>query len=313
LIPDTAIPFGWLDRIDGSLAVEATRALVAGVALDDLRLAARLTNGKFTLDSLELNAPPDGRLTLRGTIEPRARGAAVRLAGSGTRVRLARLDDTPAARAARPRAEIELEFAGEGTTWRELAQSLDGRLRMITGAGTVPVGSWSTLFGSFWGDLTAAVMPGIATTRDTSNVRGLAVFAITAGVVRFTWRCDADRDGQCDCDGAIDLRTEQLEFYLSTAPRRGRIGVTVAEIVNPYMKITGSLASPGLGVDPKGVLFSGGAAVATAGISILAKGVWDRVFKAEDPCAAASAEATRLEEGAAAPRKRLIPWPRSRR
>ena len=110
--------------------------------------------------------------------------------------------------------------------------------------------------------------------------------------------------------GAVQLATEDLEFYLNTAPRRGRVDVTVGEIVNPYMKVTGPLSDPGLGVDPKGVLFSGGAAVATAGISIIAKGVWDRMFRAEDPCAVAAAEAARLDAGDPAARKRLIPWPR---
>ena len=75
----------------------------------------------------------------------------------------------------------------------------------------------------------------------------------------------------------------------------------------------GLLANPRIGVDPKGVLFSGGAAFATAGISIIAKGVWDRMFRAEDPCAVAAAEAARLEAGEPASRKRLIPWPRSGR
>ena len=56
-----------------------------------------------------------------------------------------------------------------------------------------------------------------------------------------------------------------------------------------------------------------GAAFATAGISIIAKGVWDRMFRAEDPCAVAAAEAARLEAGEPASRKRLIPWPRSGR
>jgi hypothetical protein len=76
--------------------------------------------------------------------------------------------------------------------------------------------------------------------------------------------------------------------------------------------VTGTLASPRIGVDPKGVLFSGGAAVATLGVSIIAKGVWDRMFRAEDPCAVAADEAARLEAGEPAARRRLIPWPRSR-
>ncbi|MDH5255120.1 MAG: AsmA family protein [Gammaproteobacteria bacterium] len=313
LIPDTPIPLGWLQRFDGSLAVRADRALFATVALDDLRLAARLKNGKLVLETLELKASPDGRLTFSGAIGPQARGAALRLSASGTRIRLARLDDTAAVRDARPRADLEMALAGEGATWRELAQSLDGTVRVTTGPGAVPAASMNVLFGGLWRDLVATVVPGMGN-RDTTNVRCLAAFiTATDGVVRTApaFVMQTERVNVI-AHGSADMRTEQLEFYLSTAPRRGRVDVTVAEIVNPYMKITGSLASPGLGVDPKGVLFSGGAAVATAGISILAKGVWDRMFRADDPCAEAAAEAARLESGEPASRKTLIPRPRSR-
>ena len=310
LIPDTPIPLDWLDRLDGSLAVRADRALVAHVALDDLRMIAGLKNGKLTLDSLELKAAPDGGLRARGSLQRGARGAALQLAATGTRVSLARLDDTPAVRAARPRAEISFDFAGEGATWRELARSLGGRFRLTTGPGAIPVGSMSPLIGGFWVKLVTAVAPNVGV-RDTANVRCLAAFFDAAGgVLRTTPALVMQTDKvNVVAHGAVQLATEDLEFYLNTAPRRGRVDVTVGEIVNPYIKVTGPLSDPGLGVDPKGVLFSGGAAVATAGISIIAKGVWDRMFRAEDPCAVAAAEAARLDAGEPAARRRLIPWP----
>jgi uncharacterized protein involved in outer membrane biogenesis len=312
VIPDTPIPLNWLKRFDGSLAVRADRALVATFALDDLRLAARLKDGNLVLDALELKAPPDGRLTFSGAIDQQSRGAALRLSASGTRVRLARLDDTPAVRDARPRAEIEMAFAGEGATWTELAGSLDGRLRLTTGPGSIPTTSMDRLFGGLWRDLVANVMPGVSA-RDTTPVRCLASFITMADGVFQTAPAVVMQTEKVNviAHGAANLGTEQLDFHLRTAPRRGRVDVTVAEIVNPYMKVTGTLANPRLGVDPKGALFSGGAAIATAGISILAKGVWDRMFRADDPCAVAAAEAARLESGEPASRKTLIPWPRS--
>ena len=109
--------------------------------------------------------------------------------------------------------------------------------------------------------------------------------------------------------GSIDLGSEQISFYLRSTPRRGRVDVTMGEIVTPYLMVTGSLTKPGVTVDPKGALFSGGAAVATGGISILARGVWDRVFQADDPCAAAAAEADRLAKKAS---KKGKPQKRSR-
>ena len=55
--------------------------------------------------------------------------------------------------------------------------------------------------------------------------------------------------------------------------------------VTPYFKIGGTLANPRLALDVKGAAVSGGAAVATAGVSILAEGLWDRrVATSINPC-----------------------------
>jgi hypothetical protein len=307
VIPDSAIPLAWMKRLDGTVDIRATRALIADFALDDLRVAARLKDGSLGVDSLELRAPPDGRLVLSGRVEPGARGAAVQLSASGTRVSLAALTDTPAQRAARPRAEVRLEVAGEGGTWRELAQSLDGSLRLTTGPGAFPVSRLDLLLGNLLRDIAAKVLPGSAPS-DTAKVRCLAAFlTATDGVVRTAPAVVMQTDKiNLATHGSADLRTERVEFFLRTAPLRGRVDLTIGEVVTPYLVVNGTLARPGVAVDPKGALFSGGAAVATAGISILAKGVWDRMFQAGDPCAAAAAEADKLAKEAADPQKKPL-------
>ena len=94
--------------------------------------------------------------------------------------------------------------------------------------------------------------------------------------------------------GTIDLVTEELDMNFRTASR-GRIGLSAGAVINPYIKIAGTLASPKLMLDPKGTLVSGGAAVATLGLSILAKSAWDRAFRSKDPCGDAIAEADKQE------------------
>jgi hypothetical protein len=62
-------------------------------------------------------------------------------------------------------------------------------------------------------------------------------------------------------------------------------------LVNPYVRVSGTLAKPSLGVNPEGVIVEGGAAVATGGLSILAKSFRDRFFAGKDPCVKAVIEA----------------------
>jgi len=65
------------------------------------------------------------------------------------------------------------------------------------------------------------------------------------------------------------------------------LGLSFSDLVNPFIKLGGTLARPTLALDPEGALLEGGAAVATAGISFLAKRFNERFLKAKDQCAKA--------------------------
>jgi uncharacterized protein involved in outer membrane biogenesis len=294
LIPDTALPLGLLDRFDGRVAVRAQRALVADIALDDLRLIARLRDGGVRLETMELQAPPAGNLSVRGELLPGPGGASIRISASGSQVPLSTTGDTPAQRAARPRADIEVQLAGQGATLRDLARTLNGRLHLVAGAGEVPISSASKLFGNLWREIVATVRPG-AIRRTSGPIRCLAVVATAAGGVVRTAPVLAFQTDEANVvsHGLLDLRTETIELFLRTTPRE-RLDINFGEIVNPYVKVTGPLAKPGLTIDPKGALFSGAIAVVTGGLSIVAKSAWVRLFRAVDPCAEALAAADKL-------------------
>jgi hypothetical protein len=84
-------------------------------------------------------------------------------------------------------------------------------------------------------------------------------------------------------DSSINLGTEKLSLQFQTTPRKG-ITISAGEILNPYVKVVGTLAHPTLAVDEQGVLISGGVAVATGGLSILAKAAWQRLARDKKPC-----------------------------
>jgi len=103
--------------------------------------------------------------------------------------------------------------------------------------------------------------------------------ALEPGVVLRTKKMDIASGG------TINLRKESLDLAFNTRSRRG-IGISAGKAITPYFKIGGTMASPRFVVDPKGIALSGGAAVATGGLSILAEGLWDRwVASAGNPCA----------------------------
>jgi hypothetical protein len=66
-------------------------------------------------------------------------------------------------------------------------------------------------------------------------------------------------------------------------PQTG-IGIGLSDLVTPYTKVGGTLANPALVLDAEGALVEGGLAVATVGISFLAKRFKDRYLSAKDAC-----------------------------
>jgi hypothetical protein len=97
-------------------------------------------------------------------------------------------------------------------------------------------------------------------------------------------------------EASLDLKTETMKVSVRTTPRR-IVSVSAAELINPYVQIVGTLASPKLAVDEAGVLITGGAAVATAGLSLLARGLWERLSKSGDACKQVTEQALKELEG----------------
>ena len=82
----------------------------------------------------------------------------------------------------------------------------------------------------------------------------------------------------------VNLDTEALNINFRMRPQQG-LKISSGELLNPYVKVVGTLAAPRLAVDEAGVLITGGTAVATGGLSILAGMAWDRLSRGRDPCA----------------------------
>ncbi len=85
--------------------------------------------------------------------------------------------------------------------------------------------------------------------------------------------------------GTVNLATEALDFSFRVKQREG-IGISLAGVGNPYIKLGGTLASPALALDKKRGFLTGAVAALTGGLSILAQGVWDRYLSRDDYCQA---------------------------
>jgi len=89
--------------------------------------------------------------------------------------------------------------------------------------------------------------------------------------------------------GNVNLGSERLNLSLQATPRKG-LGISIGSVANQFLKLGGTLRSPQLPLDATGSMTTTGAAGATGGLSLLAKGRWDRVKAQGDICKALAKE-----------------------
>jgi hypothetical protein len=97
-------------------------------------------------------------------------------------------------------------------------------------------------------------------------------------------------------DAVLDLETEKVKIAFETLPKKGVSFLSVGEVLNPYIGVFGTFSKPVIKIDQKTAFIAGGAAVATAGVSILAKGFWDRIRSSGDACERAATYADQVLE-----------------
>lgn len=291
-IPATPLPLDLLDAVDGRLTWSAQRLGSQGDQYRDVRLAAAVAGGELTLEQLEV-ASARGRVSATGSIRRPAGAPAVTLALTADDVLL---EPPSPATAGAPRYAVRFDGIARGRDLRELVRTLDGRLRVTSAGGSVANARYQLLFSDFFRDLIGALNP-LTKRKARTEIECVALLlSARAGTLR-TAPALVLRTAEIDVvgNGTVDLTSEAVDFNFKTAARRG-VGISAGEFINPYIKVTGTLARPRLTLDPKGALVNGGAAFATAGLSIVATTLWDRVTRSRDPCGEALAAADAAEQ-----------------
>ena len=302
LIPDDPLALPFLDALDGHFRVAGEdlshpdpvfpgRLLARQLALD-----AKLNDGNLAVDHLHI-VGDRGEFTLKGELKRSAKGMVANLALDARGVRYGVLA-RGASLQSLPQHDLDAQFSAYGRSARDLASSLNGELRLTGGRGETANAGLDRMFGSFGAELLREVNPFGKREASTHIECTAAALQVIGGIVElhpgFVTRTDKM---DIAAVGTIDLKTEKIDVHFHNAPRQG-IGISAAGLVRPYVKVGGSLARPTLMVDAPGVLLHGGVAVATAGLSIVARHMLDRLSTAGDPCGQVlAAESGQLKKG----------------
>ncbi|MEM1412176.1 MAG: AsmA-like C-terminal region-containing protein, partial [Pseudomonadota bacterium] len=284
LIPDLPLPLEQLARQDLDLDLDVAEFQTHKRIVSEVDIYARVRGGALYIDRYQTRGLA-GRFSATGSLVPREDGQADLLLDLEAKdlapIRESWQNADPATL---PQVNATAQLRSIGDDVRGLIAELDGGMSFYATEGLLPGDGLSALNLG----LTDIILSAASLQQEARRPTTLGCFAgrivIENGVLR-TEPIAALRTDRVLVlsSGTIDLNTERLDVGFEVIPSR-LLGVNLAELANSLLRIGGTLASPTAAVDPTGTLVYGGAAAATGGLSILAKGLFDRLRRSTAPC-----------------------------
>ena len=181
-----------------------------------------------------------------------------------------------------PAFNIDFHANGTGSDLQQVAGSMNGSLYLGSKGGSAENVDLSVLDTFILEQIFSTIMPRNKASLDRQFNCGK--LDIVDGLLKTTPALAfSTRKIAVVIKGTLDLKTEKMNFNFNSTPNKA-LKINPGEMFYPYILIGGTLAEPVVGVDPGKAVLHGGAAVATLGISVLAKGVLDRAVNAMPVC-----------------------------
>jgi len=284
LFPDTPISVDVLHKIQANVNIRVNEINMQERTVRDFVLLGGIADGLMQISEFSVETSRGGKFTGRLGLQQKDDGveAGIRLFGNDLTFGLPA--DTEEELSQLPLYELDLALISEGKTLKELAGALNGYLRMVGGEGKIRAGDLVAFTNDFLSELLNTINP-FASKNPYTNLECVTILAtVENGQVKGKPMIVVQSETlKIIANAEIDLKTEKLDVHFNTVPRKG-LGISLSSLVNPYVKVGGTLANPTLTLNPESALIQGGAAVATAGLSILAKSLADRFLSSKDPC-----------------------------
>lgn len=288
LVFDTApLAYSWLDTLDLDAEISIEDADLNGNRVSELHVVTKIQDAALAIAPFEFKLGGGGFLgSLKLT--PVNDIYALEVEADVDKIRLAQLADADQDPATVPPLNATLSLAGQGASLHDIMASSNGRLSGRQGGGHMNLQAMGALFSDFLTSIVRTLNP-VAETRTYAEIDcGIFEIDIADGVANIEELALQSDRLTVVSSGNINFETEALDLTLNTKPREG-LGLSVGDVANSFIKLGGTLKKPAIGVDAVGSVTTTGAAVATGGLSLLAKGLWDRVSSEVDLCSADAA------------------------
>ena len=267
-----------------ALQLRARRFLGPGIDTEGLVLRANLKDGKLDADASIREGSANAVVRVDASDDRPVMSA--RIGFKDLDLYALRQEGLTSNRNELPHVSANLGIAGIGATPRALLQSARGQVLVTSGPGRIGKGGNPLALEAVSADLLTVLLPGKKSEDYAQLECAAARYEVDNGVATSPDGI-ALRFRQLDIlgSGAVNLATGEISFGFK-AVHRELLSLSVLDLASDFASVGGTLAHPVVGLDTGGLLFKGGAAWATGGLSLLATSFLRKAAASENPCAA---------------------------
>ena len=281
VIPDVAIPFDAMKKMNAAVKLEIGELRRDALVFHSIVVHADLRDGDLHVHTARLQGL-SGWMRAKADVETLEGVGRAKLEVAAREVRIGTPENSEGFSGT---ASLDVNLETSGADLRSLASNANGVILLDIYDGQSAKNQFlSKLFGDALQEILATINPFSKTDPVTKIDCAIFPLDISDGLLASTPSSFIRTEKiQIVAALTLNLKNEEFTANIRTNPRKG-VSISAGQILNPFIKVVGTLAAPRLAVDEQGVLVTGGVAVATGGLSLLAKAAWDRVSRSADPC-----------------------------
>jgi uncharacterized protein involved in outer membrane biogenesis len=303
VFPKDPLPFDALRALDADIAFKADRVATPQMSAEQVDLGLKLDNGLLTVKPGAARVA-GGAVDTDLVVDARSDTASLTVNLKANQIELGRLLQEAAGNdmVSGGRTDVAVDLTAQGNSVQTIAAGLNGKLLVVSGAGRIGNNLINLAGGSLANQALGALNPLAEKSDSTAMECAVLRFDIQNGVATSANGIAFETDKMAILGtGTINLGNEALNLLIESTAKEGVVGTAVSTVtlgkgvsLAGLVQVGGTLSAPAVQLNPEGLLKEGAsmtAAIATGGLSELAKGLLNETAGQQSPCLIAQGKA----------------------
>jgi uncharacterized protein involved in outer membrane biogenesis len=255
LFDDTPLKLDILHRMNAAVDLRIKQLFLPRLALDNIETKIRLRDGNLTVDPLTAEIG-SGQLNSRLNFKAKENMADVNLNMDIKQMDIGEmLKKLEITQAVEGTLDLDVNFRGYGNSVAAVMAGSSGKVVATLGQGKIPMGYLNYISADIGSSFMNLINPFNKKIDHAKINCAVCDFHIQNGIAKSKAIIIDDPQKTLFSQGTINLKTEALDFHITTKPKEGigtketgKLSISLSKITKPF-KLSGTLTHPALGID----------------------------------------------------------------